>query len=443
LLQEVRVGKLPDVIRIGACNVLKVTQTSTIEPGIQENPANRRWSRSGSNQGAGGGTHAWASQPGALRVWNNQGNPASPHVYKLYSAARMKKDSMGFLTGEIPEGWRTQPDAFTDLNEPVNRGASWRYPILNPAALGCVEGFKTTQTDDAAFPWDTRTSMPVRWTYVSRDGTLSDTLQPTSVGRVAFWTDEETSKANINTASASADESPIRSTRSAPATLANRLGASFWTQPHTAFMQDYFADQIVSLRDVAVELRSHPLAAFGLHFFQSPAALDGGGKGIGCFRSLRMMSFAEQQLSLRDVAVELRSHPLAAFGLHFFQSPAALDGGGKGIRTPGLVIANDALYQLSYTPSQQSKLSPDIAGINQIIFILVLQGPTVANRMGTGRRSDWGYRPDFPASLPVLIQGPSDPLDSYPTIECQRLGSCRFEGPAFKPRPRRRSTQIF
>ena len=26
------------------------------------------------------------------------------------------------------------------------------------------------------------------------------------------------------------------------------------------------------------------------------------------------------------------------------------NGGGKGIRTPGLVIANDALYQLSYTP---------------------------------------------------------------------------------------------
>ena len=25
-------------------------------------------------------------------------------------------------------------------------------------------------------------------------------------------------------------------------------------------------------------------------------------------------------------------------------------GGGKGIRTPGLFIANEALYQLSYTP---------------------------------------------------------------------------------------------
>ena len=25
-------------------------------------------------------------------------------------------------------------------------------------------------------------------------------------------------------------------------------------------------------------------------------------------------------------------------------------GGGKGIRTPGLLIANETLYQLSYTP---------------------------------------------------------------------------------------------
>jgi hypothetical protein len=29
-------------------------------------------------------------------------------------------------------------------------------------------------------------------------------------------------------------------------------------------------------------------------------------------------------------------------------------GGGKGIRTPGLFIANEALYQLSYTPNSLS-----------------------------------------------------------------------------------------
>ena len=29
--------------------------------------------------------------------------------------------------------------------------------------------------------------------------------------------------------------------------------------------------------------------------------------------------------------------------------------GGKGIRTPGLLIANETLYQLSYTPGQRSE----------------------------------------------------------------------------------------
>ena len=32
------------------------------------------------------------------------------------------------------------------------------------------------------------------------------------------------------------------------------------------------------------------------------------------------------------------------------ESPKAFGPGGKGIRTPGLLIANETLYQLSYTP---------------------------------------------------------------------------------------------
>ena len=31
--------------------------------------------------------------------------------------------------------------------------------------------------------------------------------------------------------------------------------------------------------------------------------------------------------------------------------------GGKGIRTPGLLIANETLYQLSYTPGRRAKIS--------------------------------------------------------------------------------------
>jgi hypothetical protein len=32
------------------------------------------------------------------------------------------------------------------------------------------------------------------------------------------------------------------------------------------------------------------------------------------------------------------------------RQPKAFGAGGKGIRTPGLLIANETLYQLSYTP---------------------------------------------------------------------------------------------
>lgn len=179
----------------------------------------------------GKGTHAWASQPGALRVWDNGGNFV--RLYKLYSAASLKSDSLGFLAGEIPTGWRDQPDTFVDLNEPVPKGEGaalkWHYPILNPAALGVVQGFSSSQVDDPAVDWDTRTSMPVRWLYIGRNGEIRDTVQPDSVGRIAFWTDDETSKVNINTASA---------TKLNPQ-VAVPADDSYWDMPHTRMRQDY------------------------------------------------------------------------------------------------------------------------------------------------------------------------------------------------------------
>ena len=36
-------------------------------------------------------------------------------------------------------------------------------------------------------------------------------------------------------------------------------------------------------------------------------------------------------------------------------APKAFGAGGKGIRTPGLLIANETLYQLSYTPETLSR----------------------------------------------------------------------------------------
>lgn len=130
--------------------------------------------------GQGRATHAWASQPGALRVWDNEGDFVQ--LYKLYSASKMKEDGLGFLGTEIPSDWREHPDEYVDLNEPVFKGTKWHYPILNPAALGVVDGFSSGQTDNASVNWDTRTSMPVRWLYVNRDGEMSNSLKDDSVG---------------------------------------------------------------------------------------------------------------------------------------------------------------------------------------------------------------------------------------------------------------------
>lgn len=218
----------------------------------------------------GRGTHTWASQPGALRVWTDSGTAASPYLYKLYSAARMKEDTMDFLTGEIPNDWRSEPDLFTDLNEPVSRNGIWRYPILNPAAIGRVEGFSSTQTSDPTVPWDTRTSMPVRWLYVSPDGSLQNSLQPDSVARIAFWTDDETSKVNLNTASAGADQGTLVSTGAGMPANANRLMYTFWTVPHTHLLQDYNMGRGNPSQDEFQRYTAHPASVNLLSVLAGP-----------------------------------------------------------------------------------------------------------------------------------------------------------------------------
>ena len=70
----------------------------------------------------------------------------------------------------------------------------------------------------------------------------------------------------------------------------------------------------------------------------------------------RILPFLNAGLSSRSSRVRLgKSTPASAFaGASARQSPLSLptraETGGKGIRTPGLLIANETLYQLSYTP---------------------------------------------------------------------------------------------
>ncbi|MEI8309271.1 MAG: Verru_Chthon cassette protein A [Verrucomicrobiota bacterium] len=192
-----------------------------------------------------GSNVAWASQPGMIRTYGSGGAgsytaSSSPLAYyKLYSSDNMIVDSASVSSfnpaSDAPKGWDGQPAVFTDLNAPVTSSSNiTSYPIMDPAAADIpsgksdpmVEGFSinatTTPTATASTtnPIPNRAPMPVKWIYVLRDGTqtapsggngtIADFSnapagkKPTAdnpiVGRIAFWTDDETCKLNLNTA---------------------------------------------------------------------------------------------------------------------------------------------------------------------------------------------------------------------------------------------------
>lgn len=152
---------------------------------------------------------AWTSQPGMIRTFDADGNPL--HSYKLYSSNKMVVKggfkARALASQEIPADWPDRKGEFIDLNAPSKRLTGWRYPIVDPAAAKQVEGFAPDPKFDVA--------MPVRWIYVLRSGQLAAgvpvgkgrlkiaaaTTENPVVGRIAFWTDDETCKVNVNTAS--------------------------------------------------------------------------------------------------------------------------------------------------------------------------------------------------------------------------------------------------
>jgi len=196
---------------------------------------------------------AWISQPGLLRTYDATGAPLK--AYKLYSSDKLVVDSTGFdpanNSGDVPTNgdWRTQTALWTDLNspatDPTRKDASGKplmtYPILDGnhlyasqdpstghrvGTLGLgetgtpdIQGFEITNFDQAH-----PAEMPVRWLYILKDGTVvsasagsasngvklaipdgktktpeGDLNEP--VARIAYWTDDETAKVNLNTAS--------------------------------------------------------------------------------------------------------------------------------------------------------------------------------------------------------------------------------------------------
>lgn len=190
---------------------------------------------------SGASTVTWTSQPGLLRTFGSDGKPQQ--IFKLYSAPVIAAPASGSTTTPYAEAddspaatWKTLPFGsaiYSDLNQPtLDAGGNLVYPIVDPNAatanattgrlpvtgftLGTAPGYDATQP---ASPVNNPAPMPVTWFYVLANGgiaipqsvnatgevTFSNTAVLPSpanpvVGRVAFWTDDDTCKLNVNTA---------------------------------------------------------------------------------------------------------------------------------------------------------------------------------------------------------------------------------------------------
>ena len=181
-----------------------------------------------------GALTSWASQPGMIRSYDAMGKPRD--FFKLYSSDKMVVAGEGFAGAPDlpPADWKVgvNSEIYTDLNAPgTDVKGVLVYPIVDPSAevfangqtptLGAIKvdgfsitsrpGFEVGKADSAV---NNRAPMPVKWLYVLRDGGLragtvvggvvkivGATASNPVVGRMAFWSDDETLKVNINTAS--------------------------------------------------------------------------------------------------------------------------------------------------------------------------------------------------------------------------------------------------
>ena len=187
-----------------------------------------------------GGTSAWASQPGAIRVFDPAGDQ---QIYRLYSANTLTTPNTptaySLLSTDLPstsywQNWLAAPSVWVDLNAPVpyaisgTTGNQVAYPILDPRNPSggdfsngtALDGFQVNPGVIGLTGSTQIAAMPVQWLYVLQDGTIvpPDLSQPGTagttvvltgtaatatnpiVGRIAFWTDDDTCRLNINTA---------------------------------------------------------------------------------------------------------------------------------------------------------------------------------------------------------------------------------------------------
>lgn len=189
----------------------------------------------------------WISQAGLIRTFNSSGSPVNS--YRLYSSSTMKLGGSVDPESEVGvierKEWPTYPAHMVDLNRPAhNARGDLVYPILDPRAADApsnIQGF-TFDVSNMGGQFITQGSpapMPVRWLYVLAKGDIvtgqessktSATFPQASkdnpvLGRIAFWTDDESCKININTA-AGDEWNPQAATYGAPA-------GSYWDIPRT------------------------------------------------------------------------------------------------------------------------------------------------------------------------------------------------------------------
>lgn len=248
------------------------------------------------------GHEVWASQPGMIRVFGiNSGgtyteSDKADAFFKLYSSDQMTVTTKSTDGGQVLaqfnpatdylQTWDQAPAVWTDLNAPVivrdvNNTPTPRFPIIDPRAYAYtfdagaddpwkndVEGFSYDQSSGVSgvvgpknvIGGDSsqRLPMPVKWIYVLQDGTLTaptstgttvadfsqaqggkkPTVQNPIVGRIAFWTDDETSKLNLNTAAGYSDRN-ISQLNSAYQSTPSAYAGSYWDSPRFYTTFDY------------------------------------------------------------------------------------------------------------------------------------------------------------------------------------------------------------
>jgi uncharacterized protein (TIGR02600 family) len=167
---------------------------------------------------------SWASQPGAIRLYNTSGTLRT--IYRLYSSSSLTTSNATDLLADLPaaSNWTSLKSLWVDLNAPVdissNGTVTRRFPVLDPSSMGTIEGFNSNATASISVLTGNNTNrslpMPVRWLYVLQGGEIvapaaaaggTDSVTVTGgnatnpiVGRIAFWADDNTSRLNINTA---------------------------------------------------------------------------------------------------------------------------------------------------------------------------------------------------------------------------------------------------